>query len=43
MLFVESFRNKFTLPDDVIIIDTTSRSNNWTKGLSPFIARFKSI
>jgi hypothetical protein len=37
MLFVESFKNKFTLPDDVIVIDTTSRSDNWTKGFSPFI------
>ena len=36
MLYVESFKNKFTLPDDVIIIDTTSRSNNWTKEFSPF-------
>jgi len=37
MLFVESYRNKFNLSDDVIVIDTTSRSTNWTKGFSPFI------
>lgn len=36
MLYVESYRNMFSLSDDVIVINTTSRSNNWTKGLSPF-------
>ena len=36
MLFVESYKNKSKLPEDSIIIDTTSRSTNWTKELSPF-------
>lgn len=37
MLYVEAYWNKDKLPDTAIIIDTTSRSTNWTKGLSPFI------
>lgn len=37
MLYVESYWNKDKLPDTSIIIDTTSRSDNWTRGLSPFI------
>ena len=37
MLYVEAYKNKDNLPEDAIIINTTSRSNNWTKGLSPFI------
>jgi len=36
MLYVESYKNKSKLPVDSIIIDTTSRSTNWTKELSPF-------
>jgi len=37
MLYVEAYWNKDRLPDTAIIIDTTSKSRNWTKGLSPFI------
>ena len=37
MLFVESYKNKDKIPTGSIIIDTTSRSNSWTRGLSPFI------
>lgn len=37
MLFVESYKNRDRLPKDSIIIDTTSRSSNWTRGLSPFV------
>jgi len=37
MLFVESYFKRNEISDDAIIIDTTSRSSNWTKGLSPFI------
>jgi hypothetical protein len=36
MLYVESYRNLINLPDDAIVIDTTSRSDNWSKELSPF-------
>lgn len=36
MLYVEKYSRK-SFPEDSIVIDTTSRSNNWTKGLSPFI------
>jgi len=35
-LFVEEYKNRFKLPEDSIIIDTTSRSWNWSKGFSPF-------
>lgn len=37
MLYVESYRNKDNISDLAIVIDTTSRSDNWTKGLSPFL------
>jgi hypothetical protein len=37
MLYVESYKNIDKLPSDSIVINTTSRSTNWTKGLSPFI------
>lgn len=37
MLFVESYKNTHKIPKNSIIIDTTSRSKSWTKGLSPFI------
>jgi hypothetical protein len=37
MLFVESYKNKFNLPDTALIIDTTSKSTDWSKGLSPFV------
>ena len=36
MLFVEAYKNKDKIPTDLIIIDTTSRSNSWTRGLSLF-------
>jgi len=36
MLYVEKYWNKDRLPDTAIIIDTTSRSDNWTKDFSPF-------
>lgn len=39
MLYVESYWNKDKLPDTSIIIDTTSRSDNWTRELSPFIVK----
>lgn len=37
MLFVEKYKNRFSLPEDSIVIDTTSRSATWTRGFSPFI------
>lgn len=37
MLFVEAYKHRNDLPDDSIVIDTTSRSGTWTRGLSPFI------
>jgi hypothetical protein len=37
MLFVEAYKNRFKLPEDAIVIDTTSRSRSWTRGLSPFV------
>jgi hypothetical protein len=37
MLFVEAYKRRFDLPEDSIVIDTTSRSGNWTRGFSPFI------
>lgn len=37
MLFVEAYKNRFDLPEDSIVIDTTSRSGSWTRGFSPFI------
>jgi hypothetical protein len=37
MLFVEAYKNRFKLPEDSIIIDTTSRSGSWTRGFSPFL------
>ena len=37
MLYVESYKNRFKLPENSIIINTTSRSTNWTRGLSPFV------
>jgi hypothetical protein len=37
MLFVESYKNMNKHPEDAILINTTSRSTNWSKGLSPFI------
>lgn len=37
MLYVEQYAKQYDLPEDAIIINTTSRSNNWTRGLSPFI------
>lgn len=33
-IFVVGFQDK--VPSDAIIVNTTSRSNNWSKGLSPF-------
>ena len=36
MLYVEKYFAK-NIPSDAIIIDTTSRSNNWSRGLSPFV------
>jgi len=27
---------QYKLPEDAIIINTTSRSSNWSRGLSPF-------
>ena len=35
MLYVEKYNRK-NLPKDAIIINTTSQSPNWSKGLSPF-------
>ena len=35
MIQVLNFRDKFP-DDDYQIINTTSRSTNWSKGLSPF-------
>jgi hypothetical protein len=37
MLYVESYFK--SIPSNAIVIDTTSRSTNWTKGLSPFILK----
>jgi dipeptidase len=37
MIYVVNFRDK--IPDDVTSINTTSRSNNWTKGFSPFVLK----
>jgi hypothetical protein len=34
MLYICNYRDK--IPDDAIAINTTSRSTNWSKGLSPF-------
>lgn len=39
MLYVESYKNKLSLPDTAIIIDTTSKSDDWSKELSPFVVR----
>jgi len=36
MLYVEKYFAK-NIPKDAIIIDTTSRSTNWSRGLSPFL------
>ena len=30
-------RYDFKTPDGAIVVDTTSRSSNWSRGLSPFI------
>ena len=35
MLYVEKYNCK-TIPPDAIVINTTSRSDNWSRGLSPF-------
>ena len=37
MLYVEAYANRFSIPENSIIINTTSRSNSWSRGLSPFI------
>jgi hypothetical protein len=37
MLYVESYKNRFDISENVIAINTTSRSDNWTRGLSPFL------
>ena len=37
MLFVEAYKNLDKLPKNSIIINPTSRSTNWSRGLSPFI------
>ena len=37
MLYVISFRDLKDVNKDGIVINTTSRSTNWTKGLSPFV------
>lgn len=37
MLYVEAYSKRNTIPNDALIIDTTSRSLNWSKGLSPFV------
>lgn len=34
MIYVIGPQNK--APDDAVVINTTSRSANWSKGLSPF-------
>jgi len=39
MLYVEAYKNRFKLPEDSIIINTTSRSTNWSRGLSPFVLK----
>lgn len=36
MLFVESYKNINSVPSNSIMINTTSKSDNWTRGLSPF-------
>ena len=36
-LYVEKYWNKDKLPDTSIVIDTTSKSDNWSRGLSPFL------
>lgn len=36
-LFVEAYKNRDKLPENAIIINTTSRSASWTRGFSPFI------
>ena len=33
-VFVTGFNEK--VPSDAVIVNTTSRSNDWSKGLSPF-------
>ena len=35
MIYVARYNSR--VPDDAIEIDTTSRSKNWTRGLSPFV------
>lgn len=37
MLYVEAYSKRDTIPENSIIINTTSRSTNWAKGLSPFV------
>lgn len=37
MLYVTNFKEN--IPENSIAINTTSKSNNWTKGLSPFILK----
>jgi len=37
MLYVEAYAKRNSIPENAIIINTVSRSTNWTKGLSPFI------
>lgn len=37
MLYVEKYWKKDKLPDTSIVIDTTSRSDNWSRALSPFL------
>lgn len=33
-VYVVGFQDK--IPSDVVIVNTTSRSNDWSRGLSPF-------
>jgi len=37
MIYVVNFRDK--IPEDSLAINTTSRSNNWSKGFSPFMLK----
>jgi hypothetical protein len=37
MLYVEAMAKKNSIPDDAIIVNTTSRAGNWSHGLSPFV------
>jgi hypothetical protein len=37
MLYVESYANRKKIPSEALVIDTTSHSTTFSKGLSPFV------